>query len=126
MTHIKCCEFLRKPPVGQYKKIHDFLTDMWEDMVITVGPDNTILFHKNGNPCFAVITLMSWLVCDHHHMTSLTHMKDVDDHVRMELIKLSLEEYLDDCPLIPIENNDLSPWAYFTEQPNSLIMYEHT
>ena len=35
-VHIKVCHYLGKEPAGQYKRIYDFLTELWDGMVIVV------------------------------------------------------------------------------------------
>jgi hypothetical protein len=39
MTHIKVCEVLRKEPVDRYRKVNDFLTDLWKDTEIITTPE---------------------------------------------------------------------------------------
>lgn len=46
-THTKVCEVLRKEPVDRYKKVNNFLTDLWKDTEIITIPDP---FHTPGHP----------------------------------------------------------------------------
>lgn len=39
-THLKTCEYLGKEPAGQFKKVHDFLTKLWDGMELVVNSQN--------------------------------------------------------------------------------------
>jgi len=39
-TYILSCEYLGKEPTGEYKRVYDFLTGMWNDMEIVVNSQN--------------------------------------------------------------------------------------
>lgn len=51
ISHLKVCEFLHKEPTGQYKKLHDFLINLWKDMELRPNiEENQIIIHKNNTP----------------------------------------------------------------------------
>ena len=51
-TYMKLCEFLSKEPSGQYRKMHDFLPELWGGMEFTVSHPNTQIFLRKENGWF--------------------------------------------------------------------------
>lgn len=48
-THLKVCEYLDREPTGEYKKMYDFLTDLWEGMEFVVDSRSGLfIIQKTG------------------------------------------------------------------------------
>jgi len=47
--HLKLCQYLGKEPQGEIKEFHDFISDLWKDMELSVDNDynkQRIILHK--------------------------------------------------------------------------------
>lgn len=52
--HLLTCEYLNREPTGQYKTVHDFLTDLWDGVVCVLNERNEMInIQKDGVWVFA-------------------------------------------------------------------------
>jgi len=46
-THLLTCEYLNREPTGQYKKVYDYLTDLWAGMEMVADSQNNRIVVQN-------------------------------------------------------------------------------
>jgi hypothetical protein len=62
-SHMKVCEILNRKPIHHYKKIHDFLTDLWDGSHIHHYRPNEITFSKDSGWIMSITPDTLW--CHH-------------------------------------------------------------
>jgi hypothetical protein len=95
-THLLTCEYLNREPTGQYKKLHDFLTGLWENMECVVHSWNNSIFFQKGDGWFIVQDLKNgdmWCQTDSVWSFFRTDM-DMELTERQDFIKSAVDEHL--------------------------------
>jgi hypothetical protein len=76
--HLKLCQYLGKEPQGEFKEYYDFLTELWNDMELSVFNDHNeqgIILHK-GNIYYMEQNFKNgWLRCDWDRVWSFFRFK---------------------------------------------------
>ena len=95
-THLLTCEYLNREPTGQYKKLHDFLTGLWENMECVVHSWNNSIFFQKGDGWFIVQDLKNgdmWCQTDSVWSFFRTDM-DMELTERQDFIKSAVDAHL--------------------------------
>jgi hypothetical protein len=91
--HLLTCEFLGKEPTGQYKKIHDFLTDMWDGMECIINFRRyRIVLHKGDEWYMEQDCKNGYLWC--HHDKVWGGFQCMEEYEIKTFVKRVVEEYL--------------------------------
>ena len=107
--HIKLCLYLGKEPQGEFKEFYDFLTELWNDMEISVindhneqGSGHTIIFHKGNNYYMEQNFKNKWLRCDWDRVwTFFRSIKGMKHTETQDFIRGMVEEHLKCKALTP-------------------------
>ena len=95
-THLLTCEYLGKEPAGQYKKLHDFLTGLWDGMAFRVNSQtNRIALQKGDKWLIYQDPENGYLWCHTHQVWSFfRNDMDMDRTRTQEFIKSVVEQHL--------------------------------
>ena len=96
VTHTKVCVFLDREPTGQYKKIHDFLTNLWDGMDVVVDSRSyQIILQKGGKWFMEQDNENGYLWCQYGEVWSF-FLNDMGMEIPeiQDFVKSTVEEHL--------------------------------
>lgn len=95
--HLMSCEYLGEEPTGKYKMVHDFLTDLWEDMELkfmTGTPMDLFISYKDDIPVFYHSPSKGTLTCCVTIVSFFEKRIGMDVYGAKQFIKNVVEEHL--------------------------------
>lgn len=94
MVHLKISTYLRRPLTGKFKIMNNFLTNLWHEMGVVLGPEKIIL-QKDGKCFFTNDRNLCWSGCyDDRVCSFFTDDMDMDRSETQNFMKCMLENYL--------------------------------
>ena len=104
--HLLICEFLGREPTGKYEMVHDFLTDLWEDMELSFmagASRDFFISQKDGIPFFYHSPSKGRLTCCITIMNFFEKRIGMDVYGAKQFIKNVEEEHLKCQSIISVQ-----------------------
>ena len=95
-TYILTCEYLNREPSGDYRKVHDFITGLWDGMDVVVDSRSNQMVLEKGGEWFIEMGVKNVYVWCHYERVWSFFQKDMGMEVteRQDFVKSVVEEHL--------------------------------